>query len=140
MTAGRARWTGNRAGEMKRVIAIFMLFAGLWLISGGLAAAGEADVVDVRVTKQHGGSFSFDVAVRHADAGWKHYADGWRVVAPDGTVLGTRTLLHPHDNEQPFTRSLTGVRIPDRIGRVTIRAHEKVHGWGGKEITVELRP
>jgi hypothetical protein len=28
------------------------------------------------------------------------------VLAPDGTVLGRRELLQPHETEQPFTREL----------------------------------
>ncbi len=102
------------------------------------ASAGEADVESVQATRQTDGAWRFDVAVRHADAGWDHYADGWDVVAPDGSVLGTRTLLHPHDDEQPFTRSLTGVSIPDDITAVTVRAHDSVHGYGGAEGTVDL--
>jgi hypothetical protein len=53
-------------------------------------------------------------------------------------VLGTRTLLHPHAEEQPFTRSLTGVRIPDDVAAVTIRAHDSVHSYGGKALTVAV--
>jgi hypothetical protein len=102
------------------------------------AAAGEADVVEAEVTAAGDGTYRFDVTVQHADTGWDHYADGWDVVAPDGTVLGTRTLLHPHENEQPFTRSLTGVAIPDGVTEVTIRAHDSVDGYGGKELTVAL--
>jgi len=79
------------------------------------AAGGEANVVAVDVTRERAGTYRFDVTVRHADEGWKHYADRWDVLAPDGTVLGTRVLLHPHVNEQPFTRSLSGVTIPDGI-------------------------
>jgi hypothetical protein len=76
--------------------------------------------------------------VRHADTGWDHYANRWDVLAPDGTVLGTRTLLHPHENEQPFTRSLSGVSVPEGVRLVTIRANDSVHGEGGREVTVEL--
>ncbi len=100
------------------------------------ASAGEADVVAVEATPMGGGKFRFDVAVRHADAGWKHYADRFEVLAPDGTVLGTRVLVHPHDNEQPFTRSLVGVVIPAGLARVTVRAHDKVHGYGGATMTI----
>jgi hypothetical protein len=75
--------------------------------------------------------------VRHADTGWDHYANRWDVLAPDGTVLGTRTLLHPHENEQPFTRSLSGVSVPEGVRSVTIRANDSVHGEGGREVTVE---
>ena len=52
------------------------------------------------------------------------------VEAPDGTELGYRKLLHPHVNEQPFTRSLGGVSVPDGMTEVVIRAHDSVHGWG----------
>ena len=74
----------------------------------------------------------------HGDSGWDHYADQWDVVAPDGAVLGTRVLLHPHETEQPFTRSLGGVEIPADIAEVTLRAHDNVHGYGGKGVTVKL--
>ncbi len=60
------------------------------------------------------------------------------MVAADGTVLGTRKLLHPHVDEQPFTRSLSGVAIPDDVAEVTIRAHDNVHGYGGQELTVPV--
>lgn len=100
--------------------------------------AGEADVVGVEAVPEGGGTWRFHVTVAHTDAGWDHYADKWDVVAPDGTVLGTRVLLHPHETEQPFTRSLGGVAVPNSVGRVVLRAHDSVHGYGGAEATVEL--
>lgn len=102
------------------------------------AFAGKADVVGVKVTKEAGGTYAFDVTVKSDDTGWEKYADKWDVVAPDGKVLGTRVLLHPHENEQPFTRSLGGVAVPQGVRTVTIRAHDKVEGYGGREMTVEL--
>lgn len=102
-----------------------------------LANAGEADVVDVKA-RMSGSSWTFDVTVLHDDEGWNHYADKWDIVAPDGTVLGTRVLAHPHENEQPFTRSLSGVSIPDSVSNVIIRAHDSIHEYGGKEMKVEL--
>jgi hypothetical protein len=102
------------------------------------ASAGEADVEAVKATRAADGTWRFDVTVRHADTGWDHYANRWDVVAPDGTILGTRRLLHPHENEQPFTRSLSGVSIPDGVTSVTIRANDSVHGEGGREFTVEV--
>ena len=81
------------------------------------AGAGEANVVGVKISKESANSYRFDVTVRHDDKGWDHYANKWDVVAPDGSVLGTRELAHPHENEQPFTRSLSGVRIPDGVER-----------------------
>lgn len=100
--------------------------------------AGEADVVDVGVRQAADGTWSFDVTVRHADEGWEHYADAWEVLAPDGTVLGTRKLYHPHVEEQPFTRSLSGVKIPDGLGEVRLRARDSVHAFGGAEMEVKL--
>ena len=108
------------------------------LLTAAAANAGEADVIAVKVRPAGDGLYSFDVTVRHTDEGWKHYADKWDVVSPDGSVLGTRTLYHPHVEEQPFTRSLSGVKIPADIDKVTIRAHDSVHGYGGKTVIVDL--
>ncbi|MEC9369395.1 MAG: hypothetical protein VX871_11970 [Pseudomonadota bacterium] len=102
------------------------------------AGAGEADVEAVKAAREAGGTFRFDVTVRHGDTGWDHYANKWDVVAPDGSVLGTRELLHPHETEQPFTRSLDGVKIPEGVTEVTVRAHDSVHGYGGAEMKVLL--
>lgn len=104
----------------------------------GPAMAGEADVVGVEARRDGPGLWRFDVTVRHDDTGWDHYADRWDVVGPDGKVLGTRVLLHPHEAEQPFTRSLSGVAIPAGLAEVTVRAHDKVHGYGGREAAVSL--
>ena len=93
-------------------------------------AAGEPVVRDVRVSQNSDGTYRFDVTIEHADTGWDHYADAFEVVASDGRVLGTRVLVHPHVNEQPFTRSLSPVRIPSRDTRVEVRARDKVHGLG----------
>jgi hypothetical protein len=127
---------------LRRLIAA-LFTAGLcgWGTAGLMpasAVAGEADVVDARVTRQSDGTYSFEVSVRHDDTGWDHYADAWQVVGPDGTVLATRVLLHPHETEQPFTRSLVGAAIPEGIRAVTLRAHDKVHGYGGITVEVEL--
>ena len=107
------------------------------ILFAGPSLAGQADVLKVEAFRLNG-TWSFSVTVAHGDEGWDHYADAWQVVAPDGTVLGTRTLFHPHETEQPFTRSLGGVVIQDGITEVTVRAHDNVHGYGGQELTVTL--
>jgi hypothetical protein len=101
------------------------------------AVAGQARIIDVNVTNNNG-SFRFDVTLEHADSGWDHYADGWEVVSPAGDVLGKRVLAHPHVNEQPFTRSLSGVQIPQDVKKVSIRAHDSVHGYNKEMFEVDL--
>jgi hypothetical protein len=46
--------------------------------------------------------------------------------------------LHPHENEQPFTRSLSGVAITPGTAEVTVRAHDSVDGYGGEEFVVPV--
>lgn len=123
------------AGHIGRILAAG---AGLTLlVVSPVAFAGEADVVAAKARKS-GDGWHFDVTVAHADSGWDHYADAWDVVGPDGAVYGTRELLHPHVDEQPFTRSLSGVAIPEGVSEVTIRARDSEHGYGGREFTLQL--
>jgi len=119
---------------MKRITTAFLI--GLMVAP---AAANEPEVLGVNVTRNGDGSYRFDVTVRHDDTGWDHYADKWEILGPGGAVLATRVLLHPHETEQPFTRSLPNVRLPAGLTKVTIRAHDKVHGYGERTFTVELR-
>ena len=111
--------------------------AGL-LVAGASCAAGEADVVAV-VHERAGDTHAFSVTVRHADEGWDHYADRFEIVGLDGTVLAIRELAHPHVEEQPFTRVLGGVRLPQDADRVTVRARDSVHGYGGQTFSVATR-
>lgn len=108
------------------------------VLTGGSAIAGKADVLEAEAKQASDGTWTFTVTVQHDDAGWDHYANAWVVVGPDEKVLGERVLLHPHDLEQPFTRSASGIRIPDDVERVIIRAKDLVHGFGGAELTLEL--
>jgi len=120
-----------------RCIALLAALSMALAIAPLAAFAGEADVVEVRASRSANG-WRFDVTVRHADTGWEHYADAWRVAGPDGAIYGTRTLLHPHVGEQPFTRSLSGVAIPAGVTTVTVEAHDSVHGWSGAGVEVVL--
>ncbi|MEM7498516.1 MAG: hypothetical protein AAF371_11055 [Pseudomonadota bacterium] len=105
--------------------------------AAGTAAAGQADVIAAEASRT-GDTWRFSATVSHSDTGWEHYADAWRVVGPNGTVFGTRELAHPHVEEQPFTRSLSDVRIPEGVDAVRVEARDSVHGWGGASVTVEL--
>jgi hypothetical protein len=105
----------------------------------------DANVVHVRAVLAEDGSWVFHVTVEHPDTGWDNYANGWDVVTPEGAVLKatpgdpfTRLLLHPHENEQPFTRSQSGIFIPVGTTQVSVRAHDIVNGFGGQEVTIDL--
>lgn len=121
----------------KRCVSVAI--ATVFVTFGGGATAGEADVVSATAQQASDGRWRFSVSVRHADAGWDHYADRWEVLSTSGEVLATRELAHPHDNEQPFTRSLSGVVLSDGTASVVLRAHDSVHGYGGAEFALGLK-
>ena len=118
---------------MKRALMILM---GILLTAA--AGADEAHVEDVAVIPRGDGHYRFQVTVRHADTGWEHYADRFEILDGQGNLLGTRVLHHPHVDEQPFTRSLDNVLIPDDLQSVTVRAHDSQHGYGGGTMTLKL--
>ncbi len=108
-------------------------------------STADADVLSVRAVESADGTWTFHVTVAHPDSGWEDYADGWDVVFPDGSIVlpdadstFTRLLLHPHETEQPFTRSQSGITIPPDVTSVTVRAHDIVDGFGGREVVVDL--
>jgi len=118
--------------RMKRWTAVLLMsFAGA-------AFAGEADVVAVKPTRESGNRWRFDVTVKSNDKGWDYYADAFEVLTPDGKLLGRRILYHPHETEQPFTRELTGVKIPPDVKSVVVRARHKPRGYDGATMTVRL--
>ena len=96
------------------------------------------DVVEAELTSAGDGTFTVAATVSSPYDTPERYADAWRVVAPDGTVLGVRELAHDHQNEQPFTRQLTGVEIPEGVDEVTIEGRDQVSGWGGGTVTIPV--
>jgi hypothetical protein len=122
-----------------------LILGAMLIFTAPANAVGDADVVKAQARNTSPGVWSFSVTISHPDAGWDHYADGWDVVLPDGRVVKpapsedfTRTLWHPHVNEQPFTRSQSGIKIPSDVKQVTVRAHSKPDGFGGKTVLVTL--
>jgi hypothetical protein len=101
-------------------------------------AFAEAPVVTAATATPDGSAWRFDVTLTHPDTGWDHYADAWRIEAPDGTVLGQRDLAHPHVEEQSFTRSLPGVVVPDGMTEVRVRARCNVDGWSDTTFVLRL--
>jgi hypothetical protein len=115
----------------------FVLLVACLVCQDMTVFAGEADVVKVDVEANSQGVYNFAVTVSHEDTGWEHYADRWEIVDSDGNILETRVLHHPHVNEQPFTRNLPGVKVPGHLNKLTVRAHDSVHGYGGKVVSVD---
>ena len=114
-----------------------MRYVILTALLAGPALADDPVIENVTASPS-GNTWRFDVTVSHPETGWDDYADGWRVLSMDGTELGMRVLHHPHENEQPFTRSLSGVAIPAGTSQVQVQARTNVDGWAKETFVVEL--
>jgi hypothetical protein len=113
------------------------LFA-LLLFLASPVFAGEPQIVDA-TAKRSGMGWRISVTLVHGDETWDTYADGWEVRDVAGQRLGYRELMHPHTPNQPFTRSLPSVMIPDGTRKVKIRARCKGEGWGEQVYILKLR-
>jgi hypothetical protein len=116
---------------LKKTIIFFSLFVS------GYAFAGDVEIMRVVLTQQSG-SWTANVTLKHADAGWDHYADAWRLVDDKGNEIAKRTLYHPHVEEQPFTRSLSDFYIPQDKKIIFVEAHDKVHGWSPNRVQIDM--
>lgn len=110
----------------------------LCLLTFRSSFAGEVEILSADFVETGKHRWSVNVTLKHGDTGWDHYADNWRVVDDQGNILGDRVLYHPHVDEQPFTRGLNHVFIPEGVAVVFIEAHDKVHGWTPGRLKVEL--
>jgi hypothetical protein len=122
---------------MKNLIALICF--NILLICSAHVLASEADVIDAEVIRADDGSFTFNITVQHADEGWNHYTDHWLILDNDEQVIAARKLMHPHVKEQPFTRSLSYIEIPDEVTEVTVRAHCSVDNYSGKNMLVKIK-
>lgn len=125
------------------MVRLLLLSCSLFLLAAGpvLAETGEQrfpDVVEVTVRATGDGVFRFDVTLSSPYDSPERYADAFRVLGLDGETLGVRELLHHHANEQPFTRSLTGVEIPPGVRSVVVEGRDQDHGYGGQRREVSL--
>ena len=125
---------------MSRIAAALLALATLVVLIAGCGDDVQLhpDVVAVDITAEEAHVFRFDVTVSSPYDSPDRYADAWRVVGPDATVLGTRELAHDHAGEQPFTRSLSGVEIAADVATVTVEARDLANGWGGATIEVDV--
>jgi hypothetical protein len=83
-------------------------------------------------------SYRFDVTVSSEYDTPQRYADAYRIMDENGEVYGIRELAHDHAYEQPFTRSLSGVTIPNTIKTLIIEGRDQTYGWGGETFTINL--
>lgn len=103
------------------------------------APTGElcASVVGAEATR-NGDTWTFALTVRSDDISATEFGDSWELRTLDGEVLATRVLAHEHINEQPFTRSMSGIVIPDGIKTVIGVAHHNVGGYCGETLEIQL--
>lgn len=135
---------------MKRILIIFMLMVtvAISLPAQSITVLSEESETDLDLDYAHvmrvkaeknADTWRFDVTLLHGDTGWDHYANLWIVTDADtGEEYGRRVLAHPHVNEQPFTRSQSGIKIPEGVEAVVVKAACNVHGFGGTELMIEL--
>jgi hypothetical protein len=115
-----------------------LVFAGSAAFPVEAAEQKYPDVVGVKVKARGQNIFDFDVTVSSPYDSAQRYADAFRAMGKDGEVFGERKLLHDHAGEQPFTRDLYGVMVPDDVRKVLIQAKDQKYGYGGKTIEVDL--
>lgn len=110
------------------------------LIAAAFVSVAHAEVPEILgvETSRVGMGWRIDVTLRHPDSGWDHYADGWEVLDEHGSRIGFRKLMHPHVDEQPFTRSLVNLMIPDGVRTIYIRAKCSQLNWAGEAQAVKL--
>jgi hypothetical protein len=115
-----------------------LIFAGCLLVLSAQPGLADAPKIEAATAVETAAGWRIDVTLSHPDTGWEHYADGWRVLDMQGNELGQRLLTHPHEHEQPFTRSLGGLTLPEGLTQVQIEARCLVDGWAPLRYTVRL--
>lgn len=115
------------------------ILCSLFVMTSHTALADEVQIIDVKAHQKSDKTWTFAVTLKHADTGWDHYANEWQVIAPDNKILATRTLYHPHVDEQPFTRNTSGVKIPESMDTVRIIAKDTVHGLSKTAMQINLK-
>ena len=120
--------------RIMRVLIFILLFQ-----LAGMSAASDAKIIKASAEFTSAQKFNISVTVEHADEGWEHYANAWRVYSMEGELIGERVLHHPHVKEQPFTRNLLGLSVPAEIREVTIVAVCSKTGESKASYNLKLR-
>jgi hypothetical protein len=96
------------------------------------------DIQKAELESEGGNSYSLSVTVSSPYDSPERYADGWRVLTPGGEVLGERELMHEHSATQPFTRSQSGLQIPEGVDSITVEGRDLENGYGGETVTIPV--
>lgn len=117
-----------------RIIVVFLI-----VVYSSFSFASEAEIIKAKAEFTSAQKFNISVTLKHADEGWEHFANAWRVYSSDGKLIGERVLHHPHVKEQPFTRTLLGLSIPSDVSEIKIVPVCSVTGESKKGYTIKLR-
>lgn len=105
--------------------------------SGQASGQKYPDVQEAELERS-GDTWSLSVTISSPYDSPERYADGWRVLAPNGDVLGKHELMHDHANEQPFTRTQSGLEIPQDVQEITVEGRDLENGYGGETVTIPV--
>jgi len=105
--------------------------------AGSVADQEFPDVLAAELTP-NGDGFTIAVTISSPYDTAQRYADRWRVLTPDGTVLAEHELGHDHASEQPFTRTSAPFTIPDDVTEVVVEGRDQANGYGGETVTVAV--
>ncbi|MFC4335171.1 hypothetical protein [Salininema proteolyticum] len=94
-------------------------------------------VVDA-VAVREDGAFTVHITVDSAYDSEERWADAVRVVGPDGGEMAIAEFPEPHEDEQPFTRSIEGVDAPMDVEVVEVQARDSENGWNPETLEVRL--
>lgn len=100
--------------------------------------ADHPDVLAASLQRDDDESWTLKVTLSSAYDSPERYADGWRVMDEDGEVLGQHTLTHDHADEQPVTRTQSGLQIPDGVDEVTVQGRDTENGYGGTTLAIQV--
>lgn len=96
----------------------------------------DVEAADLR--RESDGTYRLEVTISSPYDTPERYADGWRVLDPDGNELGSHELAHDHAGEQPFTRTQTGLVIPDGVDEIRVEGRDLKNGYGGTTVVVAV--
>lgn len=144
VAALQLRWSSVTVAIVPRVIAATAALIALLLGAACGSDGADSDQIQrfpdvVGATATYDGStWTIAATLSSPYDTPERYADSWRVLGPDGSVYGERFLTHDHANEQPFTRSQSGIEIPDEVTVVVIEGRDQQYGWGGETFELPL--